>query len=456
MNKRKIRTINMKIPSKKMILNNSFINSNSKSNVSTTNFSSINPDRNIQTIGSYEDINGNRKILFNSPNNKLQISNYINNSYNIISNSIDCKTDLRMKNHKKYNNIAKQKSNYIYIRKNRPNMKFNNNNMYIKNRILLDEYRRRIMKLFLSSFKNYCSSFLRKHFLRFIRNITYLIMRKELFYKTNTKMVTKTIKINKPNCIQLSKSYDNFQIINQDTVGNNNKNLILSPLYNNVNDLQNLRYKTITRDINETTSVNKEYNQYSSKCSNTINTKGKVYDFKNIFISTNKRKNKCGNIIEKMKKFTCFIKTIKNIITKDKRIYIRINYIFQKPKKQRKLKNNSLIKLQKINELLEITQIFSFEYLSNKIDNLDESQRTKIFVEYFNDIFILKRKKFLLEILKLIKLIKCLEKLVKSIFFNKLVISIKENTFSNDAFLLDDKMDINIDNFKNSDYDNDV
>ena len=456
MNKRKIRTINMKIPSKKMILNNSFLNSNSKSNVSTTNFSSINPDRNIQTIGSYEDINGNRKFLFNSPNNKLQISNYINNSYNIISNSIDCKTDLRMKNHKKYNNIAKQKSNYIYIRKNRPNMKFNNNNMYIKNRILLDEYRRRIMKLFLSSFKNYCSSFLRKHFLRFIRNITYLIMRKELFYKTNTKMVTKTIKINKPNFIQLSKSYDNFQIINHDTVGNNNKNIILSPLYNNANDLQNLRYKTITRDINETTSVNKEYNQYSSKCSNTINTKGKVYDFKNIFISTNKRKNKCGNIIEKMKKFTCFIKTIKNIITKDKRIYIRINYIFQKPKKQRKSKNNSLIKPQKINESLEITQIFSFEYLSNKIDNLDESQRTKIFVEYFNDIFILKRKKFLLEILKLIKLIKCLEKLVKSIFFNKLVISIKENTFSNDAFLLDDKMDINIDNFKNSDYDNDV
>ena len=42
------------------------------------------------------------------------------------------------------------------------------------------------------------------------------------------------------------------------------------------------------------------------------------------------------------------------------------------------------------------------------------------------------------------------------IFFNKLGLSKKENTFSNEIFLLDDKLDINIDNFKNFDDSKDI
>ena len=103
---------------------------------------------------------------------------------------------------------------------------------------------------------------------------------------------------------------------------------------------------------------------------------------------------------------------------------------------------------------MSITQIYSFEYLSNnltilgKFDNLEE---------ILNYVFTVKEKKLFLNKLKMIKLIKYIEKMIKIIILNKLGMpknEIKSN--SNEVFLLDDKMVINIDNFNNLDYVKDV
>ena len=121
------------------------------------------------------------------------------------------------------------------------------------------------------------------------------------------------------------------------------------------------------------------------------------------------------------------------------------------PKKQRKLRNIYEKNLHKINKLLEETKIYSYEYLSNKNNDLiseefNNEEKINTLVGFIMDVFIFKQKKVLIYKLKLINLIKCIEKFIKIIFFNKLALSMKDNTFSNDNFLLDNKMDINIDN----------
>lgn len=446
----------MNIPSKSILTKNYFINSMNKSNLSTSNFSPIIPDKNYQTIEPYENFNENIKFMPNSPQTGTFVSSYMNNTYNINSNQTSSLTPLISKN-----NISPKKG-FIYTRKKMKNMNLNNqsNHIYLNKGLLLNDYRKRIMKLFLTSFRIYYMNYIRKHFYCFIRNITYYIMKKELFDGTNTVMRTKKIKIDKLKNISLSKSYDNLQILREDNLENNdyfirkndfiNESINLCSINNN-KDVHNIKYKTIKRDIYQNNSANRDYIQNSFEDCKIINTKGKVYDFKNVFISSNKKKNKDGIIAQKRNKFRCFIKKVKDIITKDKRVFIRINYIYMIPKKQRKLRNIYEKNLHKINKLLEETKIYSYEYLSNKNNDLiseefNNEEKINTLVGFIMDVFIFKQKKVLIYKLKLINLIKCIEKFIKIIFFNKLALSMKDNTFSNDNFLLDNKMDINIDN----------
>ena len=451
--KRKIREINMSIKSKKFAFKTNYINSLSKSNVSTSNFSNINPDKNIKTIESYEDftnkfipnINGisTKKFILNSHQNKINSNNSI--------------TEFRCEDINTIHNNPNK--NFIYIKKRQKN--YNNNRFNIiknENSILLNDYRKRIMKLFLASFKPYYFIFLRKHFFSFIRNITYLIMKKELFYKTNAKLKTKNLKINKLNNIQLSKSYGNIQLSNKNNNDNNNKGtpldkstkcLRLNTLTKRNMDRKNFRYDFFNTNIDNNNNIEKSPKIHcSSILRNSINTLDRVYEFRNIFISSNNTQNSYINTInnskENKKKHKCFIKKIKDIITPDKRIYIRINYIYLIPK--RKIKNISEMQLNYINNSLSITQIYSYEYLSNK---LSKNEKINIIVEILNNIIILKEKKIFLYILKIIKLMNCIEKIIKIIILNKLGRRKKEIKISNDIFLLDDKMVINLDNFNN-------
>ena len=452
--KRKIREINMSIKSKKFAFKTNYINSLSKSNVSTSNFSNINPDKNIKTIESYEDftnkfipnINGisTKKFILNSHQNKINSNNSI--------------TEFRCEDINTIHNNPNK--NFIYIKKRQKN--YNNNRFNIiknENSILLNDYRKRIMKLFLASFKPYYFIFLRKHFFSFIRNITYLIMKKELFYKTNAKLKTKNLKINKLNNIQLSKSYENIQLSNKNNNDNNKgtpldkstKCLRLNTLTKRNMDRKNFRYDFFNTNIDNNNNNNIEKStkiHCSSILRNSINTLDRVYEFRNIFISSNNTQNRYINTInnskENKKKHKCFIKKIKDIITPDKRIYIRINYIYLIPK--RKIKNISEKQLNYINNSLSITQIYSYEYLSNK---LSKNEKINIIVEILNNIIILKEKKIFLYILKIIKLMNCIEKIIKIIIWNKLGRRKEEIKISNDIFLLDDKMVINLDNFNN-------
>jgi len=234
--------------------------------------------------------------------------------------------------------INKNKASFIYKRKKGQNMNINNNYkkfITYKNSILLDEYRKRIMKLFLSNFKQYYLFFLRKYFYSFIRNITFFIMDKELF---NAKNINSINILNRTNL--LNKSSNNFQILNQNDLINeeiiNSKNsnnyILMTPMYNYKKTFTNFRFKNMKLDYEEDNLDNyARYKQYSCKLTNTINTEKKFYDFKNVFISFSSKKNKIKNRIftsEKKNIINCFSKKIKDIITKDNRIYIRINYIF--------------------------------------------------------------------------------------------------------------------------------
>ena len=468
MMKRKIREINMNISSTKKFQNNNILNSLSKSNISTSNFSYINPDKNIKTIDSYEDfynkyinnINGNeiKKFLLNSP------KNIINNN----NNKYEPNTEYKKK---AYKNIIYPKKNIIYKKINQKCINLNNNcDINIDNSIILNEYRKRIMKLFLSSFRNYCFIFIRKYFYSFIRNITYLIMRKELFYKTNSKIKTKNLKINNSNNIYLNKSYENLQILNKDNYINNRsiqreksnyKYFEINSLTNKNSLNKNYRYNLCNSKIDEDNYERNQNIQLSNIYSNTINIKDKVYEFKNIFISSDSRNKKyinAINTIDRKKHYKCFMKKIKDIITPDKRLYIRINYIYLTSKRKQKSKKNEQKNLEKMNNLLSITQIYSFEYLSNNSNiNTELEEKIIIMVETIENIFINKEEKRVLYQLKLIKMVKCIEKLIKILIFKKLRLSNrKDSNFSNGLFLLDDKIVINIDNFSNSDVDKNI
>ena len=198
-----------------------------------------------------------------------------------------------------------------------------------------------IMKQFLNFFRPYCLYFLRKYFYCFIRNISYLIMQKELYYNTNTVKRSKKIKIYKnfkeTNELYINKSCDNFNKLKG----------------KKRNKIKNLRYNNINDEV-----TNKNDLKYNND--NIINTPQKTYAFKNIFISLNSKKKK--NHFTSINKF--FIKRIKNIITKDKKLYITINYIFSYYPK----KNNQILStnISQINSSLKITQINSLEYFSTK------------------------------------------------------------------------------------------
>ena len=456
MKNKKIRTIKLKINSKKILPKNYFLNSVSKSNISTSNFSSINPDKNFGSIESYEDNNKNKNFIFNSPQGKPYISHYINNAFSIDSNTIP-RTDLKNKNFIKM--INQNKSSFIYYKK------INN----YKNSILLDEYRKRIMKIFLPKFKNYYLIFLRKFFYSFIRNITYFIMNKEILYnKSNIDIETKKYKINTLNNMQLNKSNNNFQILNGSDLKNKkiikekdlNNKILKTPPYNLKKSFNTFRarYMNIENDDDNLDDYFR-YNQYSSRVTNTIKTEQKFYDFKNVFISFSNKKNKIKKKIfsvEKKNIIKCFSKKIKDIITKDNRIYITINYIFLKPKKKKRIRKVSGQQIQKINKSLDITQIYSFEYTKNKEKNFlcqKEKLEEKIqnFADNISNAFILKLKRLLFYKLKGVILIKYTEKLIKIIFFNKLGSLKREKSYSNEIFLLDDKLNINIDNFQKLD-----
>ncbi len=478
MKNRKIKIINLNIPTKKIFPKNYCLNSISKSNISTTNLSSLNPDKNIRTNESYEDnIIVKNKFLFNSPQSRSHILNYKNNAKKMNNNLAEGSEDIKNNNYQNFTYDISQNKSFVYIRKKGQNINIKNNynnKIYISNSIILNDYRKRIMKLFLSSFRNYYLAFIRKHFYSFIRNITFLIMKKELFYKENSKMKTKKIKIGNLNNINLSKSYDNCEIFNHDNLGKNEfirrkksyENKRVTPINSNKNGIQNLRYKSLNINFEDDKLENKNYVQYSPQYNNIFNNKGKVLEFKNVFISFNNKSNKYEenrNNLSGGKRniFRCFNKKIKDIVTNDKRIYIQINYIFQIQKKQRKLKYISPNKLKKINSLLDIENIYSFEFLPNKVNNMpnidgySKGEVNNLFT-IIDNILLLKQKKIFLYKLKVVNFVKYIHKLIITIFFNKLGLSKKENTFSNEIFLLDDKMDINIDNFKNFDDSKDI
>ena len=324
------------------------------------------------------------------------------------------------------------------------------------------------MKLFLPKFKNYYLIFLRKFFYSFIRNITYFIMNKEILYnKPNIDVETKKYKINSLNNMQLNKS-DNFQILNGSDLKNKkiikekdlNNKILKTPPYNLKKSFNNFRtkYMNIENDDDNLDDYFR-YNQYSSRVTNTIKTEQKFYDFKNVFISFSNRKNKIKNKIfsvEKKNIIKCFSKKIKDIITKDNRIYITINYIFLMPKKKKRIRRVSDQQIQNINKLLDITQIYSFEYTKNKEKNFlcqkeKLEENIKNFVDIISNRYILKLKRLLFYKLKGVILIKYTEKLIKIIFFNKLGSLKREKSYSNEIFLLDDKLNINIDNFQKLD-----
>ena len=78
-------------------------------------------------------------------------------------------------------------------------------------------------------------------------------------------------------------------------------------------------------------------------------------------------------------------------------------------------------------------------------------KKIKNFADIIYNAFILKLKRLLFYKLKGVILIKYTEKLIKIIFFNKLGSLKREKSYSNEIFLLDDKLNINIDNFQKLD-----
>ena len=159
MKKIQYQVINLKKPSKNIIQKLNIINSISKSNVSTSNFSSINPDKNIYTIESYENI---KNLIHNDIN--IKPFEY-NNSSNPLFKSND--------------NIFSNKNNknktFVYIKKNHlyknKDKKKKDEEIYNK-KVLLNDYRKMIMKQFLNYFRPFCLFYLRKYFYCFIRNIS--------------------------------------------------------------------------------------------------------------------------------------------------------------------------------------------------------------------------------------------------------------------------------------------
>ena len=196
MKKKKIKPINLTINRKKIILKNNCINSISKSNISTAYYSSIKKNKNSKTIETYEDINNKFVSNFNGLNSPQNMSNSSQNRLLISFKHINTEERNEIENTPdiNFNNIMHPQKSFVYKR---------------KNIILLNDYRKRVMKLFLSSFRTYILTFLRKHFYSFIRNITFLIMKKELFYKSNEKIKTKKVKMNRCNNYRLNRSYDN-------------------------------------------------------------------------------------------------------------------------------------------------------------------------------------------------------------------------------------------------------
>ena len=470
MKKKKIKPKNLTINRKKIILKNNCINSISKSNISTAYYSSIQKNKNSKTIETYEDINNKFVSNFNGLNSPQNMSNSSQNrlliSFKHINteerNEIENTTDIN------FNNIMHPQKSFVYKRKN-ININYNNN-INRKNIILLNDYRKRVMKLFLSSFRTYILTFLRKHFYSFIRNITFLIMKKELFYKSNEKIKTKKVKMNRCNNYRLNRSYDNVKLLNNEKyrnkeyIENTNKNkyIGINPLTDMRKDKENYKYKFIHLSRNnQSVLIDQKNNRYNNSLNytNIINSHGKFYEYKNIFISLDNKTNKYAN--KNYKQYECFSKKIKDIITIDKRMFIRINYIFFIPKKQRRCRNISEKHLLKINNSLNISQIYSFEYLSNKSNNIlnqkeklaiiprDEEKIKNIF-DIIDNIYILKEKRLLIYILKVIKLVININKIIKMNIFRKIGLTIKdERKLSSGIFLLDDKMIFSTDNFDN-------
>ena len=307
MKKKKIKPINLTINRKKTILKNNCINSISKSNISTAYYSSIKKNKNSKTIEPYEDINNKFVSNFNGLNSPQNMTNSSQNrlliSFKHINteerNEIENTTDIN------FNNIMHPQKSFVYKRKN-ININYNNN-INRKNIILLNDYRKRVMKLFLSSFRTYILTFLRKHFYSFIRNITFLIMKKELFYKSNEKIKTKKVKMNKCNNYRLNRSYDNVKLLNNEKyrnkeyIENTNKNkyIGINPLTDMRKDKENYKYKFIHLSRNNQSVLidqnNNRYNNNSPNYTNIINSHGKFYEYKNIFISLDNKTNKYAN-----------------------------------------------------------------------------------------------------------------------------------------------------------------
>lgn len=121
-------------------------------------------------------------------------------------------------------------------------------------------------------------------------------------------------------------------------------------------------------------------------------------------------------------------------------------------------KNNIISSdISKINSKLKLTQIYSLQYLSNrvKLPSIEEEEKENYqlinLIGCIHKFFIFKNEKEFIYKLKVINLIKTILKKMKLIVIKKLKLlnKHKEKNSNNDIFLLDEKMVIDIDNIRN-------
>ena len=235
----------------------------------------------------------------------------------------------------------------------------------------------------------------------------------------------------------------------------------------------------------------------------------KIYLLKDTFIRIRKKnkhlmlskKDKINNINNSLYNKNYISKKIKNIFTRDKKVNIHINYVFFIPQNQKK-KN-----LKKINQLLKISQNYTYTYIGKENHFIQNNDKNKIYskknltsikeeeeksrcsfslllqnsktideynsitiklVKIINNYYVMKNKKDFLYKLKVINLNICLKNIFKKKSFKKFKLKNKEIKKENNCsnlkkkvndsnviFLSDDKMIMNMNNMNSVNFEND-
>ena len=447
---------------------------------------------NIRKIEFYSNISSRkynkkinkRNIYDNEKSFKELKSDQLNYSNNILSD---------INNREKSNCISSYNSNSKKMQSEKkflsPNKKINvflinNNNLnFSKGNLLKNELYRNNSELE----KKYSQIMQRKKRKKMLENEDYSI--------SQIKNTNKSIDI---------KAHNNNYIINKIYEKKNNKikngyNILSNteiPKEDSIKVEKSKYIKKITipkRDIEKNIKIkeNKLKDKSNEKLTRKSSRRDKKYDFKNnIFIKVNRINisEKNNNINNPHYNKSVITKNIKNILTKDKKINIHINYVFFIPK--------NIIKKDKNIECLQISPIYSYNYLGNEkkkkkkiyskknLTSIQEEeekskcsisimlQNSKINDEYnsnicnlikqVNNFKLAKMKKNLLYKLKIINLIFCIKRILKGKIFKKTKLTNeknkKEDNYSNKRsklnfpkrnIMVDDKLIINTNNKNN-------